>query len=121
MERKKLKEGEPHHIKGFILNKLYLGGFFAKQGKGHHGKHTSIDNLAKGYNIKYRGGFPKIIQELKKDGFILIFPSSGEKHVCAILDAQKIERGLVFVNEFRNDVGLLPLGPKFREVADRKK
>jgi len=43
----KIEEGQETHIKGFIMNKLYIGGFFAKKGKKHHGKHTSVKNLPK--------------------------------------------------------------------------
>ena len=113
------KIGEPRHIKGFILNKLYLGGYFAKRGGRHHGKHTSIKNLPKGYAPKYRGDFPGIVDELRRDGLLLVFPSGGEKHVCAVLETQKIESGLLMVNAFRRSTGLLPLDRGFREIANR--
>jgi len=110
-----LKEGDDRHIKGFILNKLYLGGYFAGCGR-HHGKHTSIDNLPKGYHPKFRGKFPKIIEALRKDGYILVFPSGREKHVCAVLDSEIIKSGLIICNTFREAVGLPPLDKNFLEV-----
>ena len=121
MKPKRLKKGDDRHIKGFILNKLYLGGYLCKLGKKHHGKHTSIRNLPKGYALKHRGKFSKIISELKRDGFIVVFPSVGEKHVCAVLHPEKIESGLMIVNAFREAVELLPLDKRFREITKNKK
>jgi len=115
-----LKEGHDRHIKGFILNKLYLGGYFCKRGKKHNGKHTSLENLPKGYPLKHRGKFSKMTRELRKDGFIVVFPSAGDKHVCAVLEPEKIESGLIIVNVFRESVELLPLDKRFREIAKGK-
>jgi len=115
----KLKEGDARHIKGFILNKLYLGGYFSR-GKKHHGKHTDVDNLPKGYPIEHRGKFAKIVKELKRGGFIIIFPSGGARHVCAFLESKTIEVGLVFCNAWREAVGLFPLDKKFREIVKIK-
>lgn len=78
-----LKEGDDAHIKGFILNKLYYGGYWYRPGGSHH-RHTSIDSLPRGYPPKYRGKFKGIIKELIKKGFICPFPSTGEMHVCAV-------------------------------------
>lgn len=116
-----LKKGHDRHIKGFILNKLYLGGYFCKRGKKHHGKHTSVENLPKGYPLKHRGKFLKMTRELKKDGFITVFPSAGEKHVCVVLEPEKIESGLIIVNAFRESVELLPLDKRFRKIVREKR
>ena len=120
MDPTKLEEGHPEHIKGFILNKLYVSGYFAKQGKKHHGKHTNVKNLPKGYPNKYRGSFSKIVKELKKAGLILVFPSTGEYHVCAILDPNLVDVGLKLVNAYRLSVGLPTLPDKLGMVFKRK-
>lgn len=105
-----LEVGKDRHIKGYILNKLYLGGYFCKRGRKHHGRHTSIKNLPKGYPKKHRGKFPKIIGGLRKGGLIVVFPSTGDKHVCAVLAPQKIETGLMICNAYRKSVGLNQIG-----------
>lgn len=121
MVPKRLNIGDPRHIKGFILNKLYLGGYFAKRGRKHHGKHTSTRSLSRGYEPKYRGDFPSIVNELRRDAFIIVFPSAGERHVCAVMEPQKVESGLLIVNAFRTSVGLPPLDRRFKEIVDESK
>lgn len=120
MEAKKLQIGDPRHIKGFILNKLYLGGYFAKRGKKHHGKHTSTKSLPRGYKPKYRGDFTGIIAELRRDGLILVFPAGKEKHVCAVITPEKIESGLRLVNAWREAVELPALDKAFTEVVTKE-
>ncbi len=77
---------DSEHIAGFILNKLYEMKLFGRTGNVSHGRHTSVDNLPKGYALKFRGIFPDVIKRLKKRKLIIIFPSNGEYHVCANLD-----------------------------------
>jgi hypothetical protein len=120
MSIKKLEVGDKEYIKGFILNKLYLGGYFAKKGKKHHGKHTSTKSLPRGYKPKHRGDFEGIIVELRRDGLILVFPSGKEKHVCAVLSPEKIESGLRLVNAWRQVVELPALDKAFKEVLIKK-
>jgi len=109
MQARKPKEGDDQHIRGFILNKLYLGGYFGK-------KHTDVDNMPKGYPPEYRGKFPKIIKELKRDGYVTVFPHGSEKHIFAISSSEKIDSGILICNTYRESVGLPPLNKKFREI-----
>ena len=106
MEPVKIEEGQDIHIKGFVLNKLYIGGFFSKKGKKHHGKHTNVKNLPKGYPPRYRGNFSRVVKDLKKAGLIIVFPSCGEDHVCAVLDPELVDIGINFTNAYRQSVGL---------------
>ena len=108
--------GDDEHIKGFILNKLYEGHYFGRSGARRHGRHTSVDNLPKGYEPKFRGKFPRIVGEMKKGSteLIIVFPSTGGEHVCANLD--QVERGLEICNRYRQSVGLHLLDRSFREV-----
>lgn len=110
------KVGDDDHIKGFILNKLYSMGFWGRLSTGVHNRHTSIDNLPKGYPPKYRKKFPKIISKMKRpaEQLIIVFPSTEEDHVCANLD--QVERGLVLCNKYREAVGLPPLNRQFKEA-----
>lgn len=116
----KIEEGHEVHIKGFIMNKLYMRGYFAKPGKKHHGKHTDVKNLPKSYPPQYRGKFPGIVEQLRKAGLILVFPSCGEHHVCAILDPDLVDIGLNFANAFRQSVGLPLLPDKLGMIFKRK-
>ncbi|HUS88507.1 MAG TPA: hypothetical protein VMW91_03910 [Desulfosporosinus sp.] len=116
----KIEEGQETHIKGFIMNKLYLGGFFAGKGKKHHGKHTSVKNLPKGYPPKYRHRFSRVVKDLKKAGLIIIFPSCGENHVCAVLDPELVDIGLQIANAFRQSAGLPLLPDKLTKALERK-
>jgi len=106
MDPVKIEEGQETHIKGFIMNKLYIGGFFSKKGKKHHGKHTNVKNLPKGYPPKYRGNFSRVVKDLRRAGLIIVFPSCGENHVCAVLDPELVDIGINFVNAYRQSVGL---------------
>ena len=114
-----LKEGEDDHIRGFILNKSYTMGLFGRLSTGRHNRHTSIDNIPKGYPPKHRRKFRKIINEMKRpaEQLIIVFPSTGERHVCANLD--QVERGLELCNRYRQSVGLPPLDKQFREIINR--
>lgn len=108
----KIKPGDDIHIKGYIMNKLYIGRYLGKLGKKHHGKHTNIDNLPKGYPPEHRGKFKKLINQLKKANLIIIFPSCGEEHTCAVLDPDALESGVKFANAYLISVGLPPLPEK---------
>ncbi len=103
-------------IAGFILNKLYLGHYFAKPGNLKHGKHTEVDNMPKGYDTKQRGKFKRVIDDLKKQGLVLVFKSTGSEHICAILTNEAIERGLKLCNAYRKLVELPPLDRQFKEL-----
>jgi hypothetical protein len=120
MEPVKIEEGQETHIKGFIMNKLYLGGWFAKKGKKHHGKHTNVKNLPKGYPPKYRGKFKQVVKDLKKAGLIIVFPSCGENHVCAVLNPELVDIGLQLANAYRQSVGLPLLPDNLSKALKRK-
>jgi hypothetical protein len=111
-----MKEGDDDHIRGFILNKLYTLGLWGRRSSGVHHGHTNVDNLRKGYPQKYRDKFPKIIKRMKSNAqqLIMVFPSTGEEHVCANLD--QVEQGLILCNKYREAVGLPPLNEQFKEV-----
>lgn len=116
MEPIKIEEGQREHIRGFIMNKLYMGGYFAKIGKKHHGKHTSTKNLPRGYPLKHRGEFPREVKALRRAGLILVFPSGKEKHVCAVRAPNIIDIGINLANAYRQSVGLPPLNKNFMKA-----
>lgn len=96
-------------VAGFILNKLYLGHYFARPNNLKHGRHTDVDNMTKGYDPRYKGNFKKVIRNLEKYGLVIVFPSAGSKHICAILTNEAITIGLRYCNAYRKLVSLLPL------------
>lgn len=114
-----LKPGDDDHIRGFILSKLYTYGLFGRSSTGLHHGHTSVDNLPKGYPPEHRGKFPKLVKRMKRraEQLIIVFPSTGEDHVCANLD--QVERGLMLCNKYREAVKLPPLDRQFREVVSK--
>jgi hypothetical protein len=107
-------------IAGFILNKLYLGHYFAKPGNFKHGRHTEVDNMPKGYDPKHHGQFKKIINDLKKQGLVLVFKSTKSEHICAILTDEAVGRGLKLCNKYRNLVALPELDKQFKELKREK-
>ena len=112
-----LKRGTKEHIRGFILSKLYYHGCVTRYGgkiRGHH----SITNVKKGYRKDHRGKFDKILRKLKNEGLIILFPHSGDRdlHVSAVIDDDKIEKGLEIANKFRISEGLPPLNKELKEI-----
>ena len=105
-------------IAGFILNKLYLGHYFARPNNLKHGRHTDVDNMPKGYDPKYKGNFKKVIHNLEKSGLVIVFSSAGSKHIYAILSNEAITIGLQYCNAFRNLVSLPPLDKDFKELKE---
>lgn len=112
------REGDDDHIRGFILNKLYIGHYWIKPRKRPR-RHTSVKNIPKGYTLKYRGTFPGHIDWLRRNGLVTCFPHHGdsEHHICAILDDNTIDRGLEICNKYRLSVGLPDLDDQFREIT----
>jgi hypothetical protein len=103
-------QGSDRHIKGFILNKLYLGGYLGK-------KHVDIEDIPKGYPPKHRGKFSSLIDELRRSGYIVVFPHGSRKRAFAVRQSDIIERGLEICNAYRKAVGLPPLNRRFKEVV----
>ena len=116
MKPVKIEGGHELHIRGFIMNKLYVGGYFSKKGRKHHGKHTSVKNLPKGYPLKHRDKFPGEIKALRRKGLILVFPSVREMHVCAVLAPEATDTGIYLANAYRQSVDLPLLDEKFKEI-----
>lgn len=111
--------GDPLHVQGFILNKLYVDGCWAHPGKRPR-KHYSKTDLPKGYDKSLRGEFKDAIKELKKLRVIMEFPhhGDGEHHFCAIRDDTLIAVGLPICNMYRRAVGLPHLNAEFEEIFE---
>lgn len=104
------QEGSSRHVKGFILNKLYLGGYFGK-------KHIDIEDIPKGYPPKHRGKFSSLVEELRRSGYLVVFPHGSKKRAYAVRQSAIIEKGLEICNVFRKAVDLPRLNKAFKEVV----
>lgn len=113
----RLKRGSTEHIRGFLLNKLFNHGCVIRSGgqpRGHH----SITNMKKGYPKEHRGKFEKILQKMKREGLLVLFPHSGdgELHVSAVIDDEIIEKSIEISNTYREAESLPPWNREFEEV-----
>lgn len=105
-----LKEGDPEHIRGFIMNKLYCLGCFTQPGKTPK-KHYPITDIKKGYKKQYWGDFDKQLKTLAREGIIHRFPHTGggEDHIVAVKSKEAITRGLTYANAWLKAQGMPPL------------
>lgn len=99
---------------GFVLNKLYTMKCFARRNNLRHGRHTELRNMQKGYPPHKRGCVNSACQRMK-NRLVLIFRSTGEDHICALLEEESITEGLELCNKYRESVGLPPLDRFFEE------
>ncbi len=99
---------------GFVLNKLYTLKCFARRNNLRHGRHTELKNMQKGYPPDKRGYVNSACQRMK-NRFVLIFRSTGEDHICALIEEEAIAKGLGLCNMYRSTVGLPPLNRFFEE------
>ena len=113
-----LRRGTLQHVKGFILDQLYSENCLDSEG--HHGRHKPIKNLRGGYDPKYHGLFDPAIEELKREGLILVFKARTGKgsdwHVVITKDALIKARPLM--NAFRKSVGLRRWNQEFTGLLD---
>lgn len=94
---------------GFILNKLWIYRYWCGEGRRQHLGHTSLRNLPKGRATSDAEDILSVAERLRRFGFIMIFISTGDKHVCASRAPYIIKEGLILVNEFRSATGSQPL------------
>jgi hypothetical protein len=109
---------EERFAAGFILNKLYTLRCFARKGNISHGKHTELLNMPKGFPRGFlkRGEDLVSVCRRMNGQLVLIFKSTGEDHICALLGGDAAKRGLELCNYYREKVGLPPLGDTFTEI-----
>jgi len=98
--------GTVFDVKGFIMNKLFEKGYVTAGA--HHGKHVSIADLRTNYPSQYHGLFARAIEELRKEGLILVFPGRTGRgsglHVAAMKETLVSSRRLI--NAYRSRVKL---------------
>lgn len=96
-------------LAGFILHKLWFYRYWCASGGAHHLGHTALSNLPKGRARSDAGKIYSVAKKLHRWGFISVFPSTGEKHVCACRSEDIIDQGLILVNEYCSSVQLPPV------------
>jgi len=99
------------------MNKCYEHHCWVKP-RGRPRKHYSRTNIKKGYDKTHWGKFNKIIDELKKERVLYLFPHGDELHCCAILDNAAIIRGIEIANKFRVSEGLPEFPAALKELLE---
>ena len=88
------------------MNKLFEKGYVTAGT--HHGKHLSTSDLRTNYPSQYHGLFTRAIEELRKEGLILVFPGrtgrGGGLQVAAMKETLVRSRSLI--NAYRSRVKL---------------
>jgi hypothetical protein len=117
----KVRRGDPAHVQGFILYKLWLMGCWARGGA--HGKSIDLEqDLPTNYDKQYKSVILEQAAELKRRGLINIWPAAGgRKAVAAIVSEEAIKTGLSIVNSYAKSVGEEPLEGTIREIITGKR
>ena len=116
-----IRKGDPAHVQGFILYKLWLMGCWARGGG--HGKSIDLEHdLPTNYDRQYKSTILQQAAELKNKGLINIWPAAGDrKAVAAIISEEAIKAGLPIVNTYAKSVGEEPLEGTIREIITGKR
>jgi hypothetical protein len=116
-----IRKGDPAHVQGFILYKLWLTGCWARGGG--HGKSIDLEHdLPTNYDKKYKSTVLHQAEELKSMGLINIWPAAGGRRaIAAIISEEAIKAGLPIVNDYAKSVGEEPLEGTIREIITGKR
>lgn len=117
----KIRKGDPAHVQGFILYKLWLMGCWARGGE--HGKSIDLEHdLPTNYDKKYKSTVLHQAEKLKIMGLINIWPAAGGRRaVAAIISEEAIKAGLPIVNAYAKSVGEEPLEGTIRDIITGKR
>ena len=93
-------------VKGFIMNKLFEKGYVTAGA--HHGKHVSITDLRTNYPSQHHGLFSRAIEELRKEGLVLVYPGRTGRGSGLQVAAMKetLVRARPLINAYRSRVKL---------------
>lgn len=116
-----IRKGDPSHVQGFILYKLWLIGCWARGGR--HGKSIDLEHdLPTNYDKKYKSTVLHQAEKLKNMSLINIWPAAGGRRaVAAIISEEAIKAGLPIVNAYAKSVGEDPLEGTIREIITGKR
>lgn len=115
-----LRKGDPGHVQGFILYKLWLGHYWIT--KGQHHKHIDLeDDLSTNYDKRFKGIVLSEARTLHTRRLVSIFKSEGRDAICAVLSEECIRAGLPIVNTYLKAIGEEPLEGTIREIITGKK
>ena len=116
----KLKQGDPTHVQGFILNKLWSIRCWARNGR--HNKHIDLENdLHTGYDKRFKGTILSEAEALHARGLVTIFKSEGRDAICAVFSEEVFREVLSLRNAYLKATGQEPLEGNIREVITGKR
>jgi hypothetical protein len=100
------RAGTVFDVKGFIMNKLFEKGYVTAAA--HHGKHISLADLRTNYPSQHHGLFARAIEELRKEGLILVFPgrTGGGSGMQVAAMKETLVRSRPLMNAYRSRVKL---------------
>ncbi len=100
------KVGTVFDVKGFVMNKLFEKGYITAGA--HHGKHVSLTDLRTNYPSQHHGLFARAIEELRKEGLILVFPGrTGRGSGLQVAATREtLVRARPLINAYRSRVKL---------------
>lgn len=110
---------ERRFVAGFVMWKLYHNKCFARRKSAKHGKHIQLSSLPTG--LTPGRGDPIYMAREMNGKTVKIFKSTGDDHVCALLDDDAIKAGLDLCNYYLKNVGLPLLDKSFHEMIEEKK
>jgi len=116
-----LKKGDPTHIQGFILYKLWCEHCWATR-RGKHHKSIDLENdLHTNYDKRFKGEILKQAEELDAYGLVHIFKSEKRNAICAVLSEDAFRVALPTVNAYLKAIGEEPLEGTIREIITGKR
>lgn len=110
-------DDDERYAAGFVLNKLYTLRLYARRGNVKHGKHTELANMPKGLPPDARGAIIPVCRRMNGK-LVLIFKSTSDDHICALLEDEAIALGRELCNSYRKKHGLPPIDRFFKEVTE---
>jgi len=117
----KLRKGDPLHIQGFILYKLWFQKCWARGGI-HH-RHIDLENdLHTNYGKEFKSSIEAEARNLHTEGLATIFKSEGRDAISAVFPSEGVlHLALPRINAYLKAIGEQPLEPDIREILTGKK
>ncbi len=117
----KLKPGDPRHVQGFIIYKLWMKQCWARGGQ--HNRSIDLEHdLPTSYPRQHAAEVLKQAEELKKIGLITYWPAAGgRKAVAAVPSKPALEAAIPIVNDYLVSVGENPIEGDIREALTGKR
>jgi len=111
-----LRKGDPAHVQGFILYKLWMMRCFARGGS-HH-RHVDLErDLYTNYGREFQSNIIDQARELHRNRLVTIFRSEGREAISATFPTEAVlQAALPIINAYLETIGQAPLEPDIREI-----